>query len=183
MLTAEIAIIGKLANAPERRTGRNGELVVALHILVPDLGKRDGQAEAAWCRTTCFGDLAHTAAQFQVGDLLFLLGQPTLDKWRDARGNEKSGLSMTANVAMQLRTILVPPAGIKAHTRARGDESSESPTKAKPAEKPKSRVWHGTRLKFEPRADSQAPLGGPPSLAALDRGDDLDDIFPSSRRQ
>jgi single-stranded DNA-binding protein len=174
MLNAELALIGKLVNPPEQREGRNGEMLVALHLLVPDLGKRDGPPEAAWSRVTLFGEVAETAiAELARGDLVFCRGTPTLDRWSDRiTGDAKFGLSMVATETRKLGVTFNPTAGIETPPPDACEEPAAGASpKSGPADKPKKRVWHGMRLKFEPRQQNwQAPLDE-------QRGDDLSEIL------
>lgn len=171
---AEIAVIGKLANPPERR-GRNGE-TAALHLLVDGLGKENGEAKAAWCRVTCFGELATTVlATFDRGDSIYARGRPTLDRWKDnITGAEKSGLSMIATEITRLGVEMKAPVRSEIPTAMGTRDPAKTAAKAVKPSAPRrgGKSFNAIRIKREDRTDWQRPLDWVAS------SDCMDDLYP-----
>lgn len=100
----ELAFTAKLMKPPERLQTKSGDGFTVLALLVDGLAKIDGEAQAAWVRTTCFAEVAETAATLDKGATVFAKGTPTMDRWADKAGTEKAGLSLIASEIVRLGT-------------------------------------------------------------------------------
>jgi single-stranded DNA-binding protein len=184
-ILAEIAVIGRLQNPPE--PVKNG--AVALHVLVDQLLKEDGVMKAGWIRATAFGETAQLAiATLGRGDMIFLKGQPTFDRWADRYGEVKAGLSMTVTHMQRVGTDLAPPAKTSLpapYSEIIPRRASPEPTPTAKTEKSKrgrkalgmvgglprgGQPYSAIRIKREDRTEWQAPLD-------WEHGDELEDCF------
>lgn len=168
--TAELAIVGTLANPPEQL--RSG---VALHVSVADLAKEDGKPAAAWVRCTAFGDLAEVAlATFNRGDQIYLRGRPTIDRWQDRyTGQPKSGLSLIVEEATKIGVVMRPPKSEQPKPTEQKPARARPKTADLPMGLPKTPArWNEIRIqREEPRPGNwQEPLD-------WERGDSLADVF------
>jgi single-stranded DNA-binding protein len=86
----EAAFLGRISKPGELKTGQAGKSWAAAKIVI---GTGD---QVQWVRVVAFEDLARTLAAFKEGDRVYVEGGLTLDRWQDAAGAEKSGLTVRA---------------------------------------------------------------------------------------
>lgn len=84
-------IIGRLARDPEAKETRGGTPVCELRIAVED---RD---HTSFIPVTCYGKLAESASHYLTkGRLVGITGRLVQDEWRNAEGEPRSRLYVTA---------------------------------------------------------------------------------------
>lgn len=88
----EAAFIGKVVDVGELKTSAAGKAWLAIRIAVGH-----GEDNVQWVRTVCFGALAEQLAMaLQKSDKVYVEGTLKLDRWKNAEGEDRSGLSCAA---------------------------------------------------------------------------------------
>jgi single-strand DNA-binding protein len=107
----ECAFIGRVVSVADLKTSAAGKPWLALKLAI-GLGEDATQ----WVRTVCFGDTAtKLAGSVEKGAKLYIEGTIRLDRWKNAEGEERSGLSVACWKAEKVGTSAIgrnrPPRG------------------------------------------------------------------------
>ena len=151
MFGIEAALEGRLGRDPELKMVKGGTMpMVTLAVAVDEAPPKPGEEQrSTWVNCKLFGDKAAAAAEaLAKGDRVYVEGKLTLDRWTTQAGEERSGLSMVANVAQPLGKI-----------------GQRRPKSDRPHRQGGDRLAAGAR--------AQAPLEPPPHCR-----DDMDQAIP-----
>jgi single-strand DNA-binding protein len=86
----EAAFIARVASVAELKTSQAGKPWLAIKVAVGQ-----GEDNTQWVRAVCFGETAERlASTLEKGAKLYIEGSLKLDKWKNAEGQERSGLSV-----------------------------------------------------------------------------------------
>ncbi len=124
-----VAFEGRLGQDAELTFARNGNPMASFSCAVETAPAKDGKASVGeWIRVVVFGDGAETLVpQLGKGDLAYIEGRLSLNRWTGTDGKERSGLNVVA-------TLVQPMGKIGKRTAVAAMQSQQQP--APPPQRP-----------------------------------------------
>ena len=103
-MSGQVALYGRLGDAPIERTSQAGKLWATASLAV-DLSDGRQDAPSQWFGVVAFGRQAESLIRHGKGDLIGVSGRLQLSVWTDEDGNQRTKLQVVADTIMSARTV------------------------------------------------------------------------------
>jgi single stranded DNA-binding protein len=102
----EVAFWGTLGGDPELKISKSEKRFAVFNVAVTVGHDDDGKDVTQWVRVACFGQIAEeVAGRAAKGDRVYVEGSLTMNTWKTAAGERRSGLNVAAWKAEKLAAI------------------------------------------------------------------------------
>lgn len=104
-MSGQVALYGRLGDAPIERTSQAGNLWATASLAVDLSDGRQDAPPVQWFGVVAFGRQAESLIRHGKGDLIGVSGRLQLSVWTDEDGNQRTKLQVIADTILSARTV------------------------------------------------------------------------------